>query len=211
LNVSLKDSLEIYIDGASRGNPGESAIGILIRRGKRVIKKISQSIGHATNNKAEYMALIYALQEALILKADRVRVYTDSALLYHQIQGNYKIKNPVLKNLFVQLRHLAEGFEGLEIKHIPREENKEADRLASQAISKEQAKMVAPAVPTLRRDKTAGEESPSSRGSCIPVMRDPPPSATHFGGRNSGGGFPPQIVADPALRHDSWRRREEPQ
>ena len=144
MRVPVKESLEIFIDGASQGNPGESAIGVLIRQGHRVIKEISQSIGHATNNIAEYTALIYALQEALILKAQCVRVYTDSALLYHQIQGDYKVKDPGLKNLFLQIQHLAEGFEDLEIQYIPREENKEADRLASQAISKEQAKVVAP-------------------------------------------------------------------
>ena len=80
---------EIYIDGASKGNPGESGIGVVILSGGEVIKNISSYIGKATNNVAEYTALIYALQEALVLKADDICIRTDSQLLYRQIPKNY--------------------------------------------------------------------------------------------------------------------------
>ena len=103
------------------------------------------------------MALIYGLQEALIVRADRVRVNTDSELLFHQIKGSYKIKNENLKVLHAQIKHLLNGFEKVEFKHVPREQNKKADMLATKAIKKEQAKVVAPMF-------TIGEESPSSEG-----------------------------------------------
>lgn len=149
--------LELFTDGACQGNPGAAAIGVIIKENGKVIRTISKTIGSATNNIAEYTALIYGLQEALILKADKVTVNTDSELLYQQLNGNYKIKHPNLKFLFDLVKHLAEGFKSLEIKHIPREKNQEADKLATDAIKKEQAKMVAPLF-------NFGEESPSSVG-----------------------------------------------
>ena len=114
-------------------------------------------IGKATNNIAEYTALIYALQEALVLKAEAVSVKTDSELLHHQIRGIYKVRDQNLKFLYGQIQHLKRGFRRMEIMHIPREKNQEADRLAKKAIQDEQAKMVAPML-------NIGEESPSSRG-----------------------------------------------
>lgn len=130
----LTETLEIFIDGACQGNPGEASVGVVVRRNGCVTKNISQFIGEATNNIAEYTALIYALQEALIQRADHVKINTDSALLYHQIIGDYKIKDSDLKSLWAQVDHLTKGFESFEIKYIPREQNKEADRLATQAI-----------------------------------------------------------------------------
>ena len=150
-------TLELFIDGACRGNPGQAAIGVVIKSDGRVVKQLSASIGEATNNIAEYTALIYGLQEALILRSDSVKVNTDSELLYHQITGNYKIKNPTLKFLYALVRHLLEGFKTFEIRHVRRDRNKTADDLASKAIKKEQAKMVAPVF-------CIGEESPSSAG-----------------------------------------------
>ncbi len=135
-------SLEIFIDGASRGNPGKSAVGIVVCNGKEVIKNISEFIGEATNNIAEYTALIYGLQEALILRAREITVNTDSELLFRQLQGVYKVKNLGIKKLFTQAEHLLSGFESAQIRQIPREKNRGADRLAAKAI-KEQAKVVA--------------------------------------------------------------------
>ena len=153
--------LEIFTDGACRGNPGPAGIGVVISQNGRVIKRLSKSIGPATNNLAEYTALIYALQEALILKASEIKINTDSELLYQQIKGRYKVKNEKLKNLFDQIQHLSRGFKRIDFECIPREKNREADRLAAQAvreIPKKQATMVAPA------SIVVGEESPSSAG-----------------------------------------------
>ena len=140
----MKKTLELFIDGACQGNPGEAGIGIIIFEKGRVINKISLAIGRATNNIAEYMALIYGLQEALILRADSVKINTDSQLLCNEIKGSFKIKNQNLKFLHAQIKHLMKGFKEVLIKQIPRGENKEADIWATKAIKKEQAKMVAP-------------------------------------------------------------------
>lgn len=126
----------IYSDGACSGNPGPAGVGVVIKEGENVVKEISRPIGDATNNIAEYTALIYALQEALILHADDVQVFTDSELLFKQVKGLYQVKEPGIKRLFDQLKHLMSGFQHLEIQHIPREKNKDADRLAKQAIKK---------------------------------------------------------------------------
>ena len=127
--------LIIYIDGASKGNPGEAGIGAVIEDPrKNVIKRLSKGIGLATNNAAEYYACIYALQEALILKAEILTVYTDSLLIANQIKGKFKVKNSNLKTLHSQVLHLLKGFKKIYLRHINREENKEADKLANQAL-----------------------------------------------------------------------------
>ena len=128
-------SLTIYIDGACIGNPGRAGIGIVIynEEGKK-LKEISKSIGMATNNIAEYTALIFALQEGLLLDCrEKMTVYTDSELLYKQIKGEYKVKNDNLKLLIHLAKHLITGYKIFQIEHIGRELNKLADKLASQA------------------------------------------------------------------------------
>jgi len=126
--------LEIYIDGASKGNPGPSGIGAVICRGGQTIKNISSYIGSTTNNIAEYTALIYALQEALLLKAEKITVNTDSQLLYRQIKRIYKVKSANIIRLYAQAQHLISGFKQVLINNIPREENRGADKLAAKAI-----------------------------------------------------------------------------
>ncbi len=150
--------LVINIDGASSGNPGEAGIGVVVRQDQQTVKEISKSLGIATNNVAEYTALIYALQECLIRRADEVKVITDSELVYKQMIGEYKVKNSNILPLFEQARHLLQGIKKFSIEHVLREHNKDADRLATQSIKKKQATMVAPLF-----DNT-GEESPSSTG-----------------------------------------------
>ncbi len=126
--------LEIYIDGASKGNPGPSGIGVVICKDGQTIKNISSFVGNATNNIAEYMALIYGLQESLIMHAESVKINTDSQLLYRQINKEYKIKNPNLLGLYNQAQHLFSAFKDIRINNIPRKDNKGADKLANKAI-----------------------------------------------------------------------------
>lgn len=136
--------LEIHIDGASKGNPGPASVGVIIDQDGKRIAEIAKPIGEATNNFAEYSALIVALEEAKNLNAEHLRVFTDSELLYHQLKGKYKIKSDNLKGLYKQANELARGFKKIELKHVLREENQEADKLASSVFKKEQAKVVAP-------------------------------------------------------------------
>lgn len=126
--------LEIYIDGASKGNPGHSGVGIVIYRNGQVLKTISSYIGKTTNNIAEYTALIYALEEALLLKATSLKINTDSQLLARQINRVYKVKHEGLVNLYERAVRLLSGFEKVLVNHIPREENSSADKLATEAI-----------------------------------------------------------------------------
>ena len=126
--------MEIYIDGASEGNPGPAGIGVILVQDGQVVKNISVYLGVQTNNVAEYMGLIFGLQEALILSANVVRIYTDSQLLCRQINNEYKIKSPNLIGLYSQVKHLLSAFDCAEIKHISREKNRGADKLAKKAI-----------------------------------------------------------------------------
>ncbi|MDD5155861.1 MAG: ribonuclease HI family protein [Candidatus Omnitrophica bacterium] len=134
---------EIYIDGASKGNPGHAGIGVIICQDGQVLRNISSYIGKATNNVAEYTALIYALQEALVLKAESVNINTDSQLLYRQMRRDYKVRHPLIFSLYTQARHLASAFKGFNIKQIPREDNRGADKLATRAV-KQALKKTAP-------------------------------------------------------------------
>jgi len=124
---------DIYIDGAAKGNPGPAGIGVMICHNGEVIKNIAKHIGSATNNVAEYTALIYALKESRVLDASNIKVFTDSELLYKQIRGEYKVRHENLKPLFEQIQDLLKEFSFFEIRHIRRENNRGADKLADQA------------------------------------------------------------------------------
>lgn len=126
--------VDIYIDGASKGNPGHAGVGVIICQDSRVLKNVSNYIGKATNNFAEYTALIYALEEALIIKADTIKINTDSQLLYRQIKREYKVKSPSIIGLYNQALHLISAFKEFSINYIPRKDNRGADKLATQAI-----------------------------------------------------------------------------
>ena len=131
----MSKSISIFIDGASRGNPGPSGIGIVFCDGEdKVVKKLFKFIGNATNNIAEYSALIYAMQEALIDKYDDVKVKSDSELLTKQLTGEYKVKNDNLRPYYDMFQHISRGFKKIEVISIGRESNSIADKLANKAI-----------------------------------------------------------------------------
>ncbi|NQT22979.1 MAG: ribonuclease HI family protein [Candidatus Omnitrophica bacterium] len=127
---------DVYVDGGARGNPGPAGIGtILYDEKKKKVGDFHKYIGVATNNVAEYYAVIYGLQEALFLKADEVRLFVDSELVYKQLKGEYRVKDANLKPLFELVLHLIKGLKKVEVKNIPREDNKEADKLVNKAIN----------------------------------------------------------------------------
>jgi len=137
--LSLQKGLElfVYIDGASRGNPGRAGAGIYItdREGKK-IAGIARYLGHKTNNEAEYGALLLGLQEAKGLGGQSIHVYTDSELIARQIAGIYRVKELHLRILHQKAMEMIRAFGSFEIGSIPREENQEADLLANQAIER---------------------------------------------------------------------------
>jgi ribonuclease HI len=127
--------LIICADGASIGNPGPAAIGATIKdeQGK-LVARISQRIGTTTNNQAEYRAIITALEKAINLGAKQVELNSDSELVVRQIRGEYRVKKATLKPLYHRVKQLQSQLEGFTITHIPRQQNKEADRLANMAL-----------------------------------------------------------------------------
>ena len=128
--------IEIYVDGGSRGNPGPSGVGVVVldASGKR-LKEISKYIGETTNNIAEYNALLYGLEEALILRAEEVVINLDSELVAKQLTGDYRVKDSGLKPLFERAMNMLKSFKSFEVRHIEREMNKEADKLVNRAIN----------------------------------------------------------------------------
>lgn len=129
--------LVLFVDGASRGNPGPAGIGVLIKDAKgRVIKEIEEFIGTFTNNVAEYRALIRGLDEAKTLGADAVDVRSDSDLLVSQLDGSYKVKSPDLSPLYLEANRLLRAFLHHTVQRIPRGQNAAADALANRAIDK---------------------------------------------------------------------------
>lgn len=131
----------IYIDGASKGNPGRAGAGVWITDGEgRKVSEVSRYLGHKTNNQAEYWAFLLALREAERLRGEHIQIFTDSELVERQIKGVYRVKDLGLRALHERVLQDLKTFSSFEIESIPREENKEADRLANQAIEKRMAR-----------------------------------------------------------------------
>jgi ribonuclease HI len=127
----------INTDGGARGNPGPAGIGVVFfDENQKIIGEFNQYIGSATNNTAEYKALILALQKAAVAGAQELEVRMDSELIVRQMQGRYKIKEPGLKILAAEVLKLIKKFHKVEFCHVPRELNKEADKLVNEAIDK---------------------------------------------------------------------------
>ncbi len=158
-----------YIDGASRGNPGPAAIGVVIEKDQRPLLELSQYIGNTTNNVAEYTALITAIEEALRLGGEHLFVLSDSQLLVRQMDGSYKVKNPNILSLFQRASSLSQRLKSFHIKYIERALNSQANTLAARIVKHYQSEKS-----NLRKSQSrsggrsagwaSGEESPSSAG-----------------------------------------------
>jgi ribonuclease HI len=132
----------LYADGGSRGNPGPSGCGALVRDEEgKVVVEISEFLGVATNNIAEYTGLLRALEELAKLlgpaaSGATVEVRMDSQLAVHQMNGQYKIKHPNLVPLAAKVKEQARAFKSVSFAHVYREDNKDADRLANNAMDR---------------------------------------------------------------------------
>ena len=125
----------IYTDGGSRGNPGPSALGVVVtEESGKVLKEYSHYLGEVTNNQAEYEAVIFALQKAKQLRIKEVELRVDSELIGRQLLGMYKIKDPDLQPLFIKAWNLRLDYDKVDIKIIPREQNKKADKLVNREL-----------------------------------------------------------------------------
>ncbi len=130
---AANEALRIHIDGASRGNPGEAGFGVFIEASARKTELYGY-LGAATNNVAEYKALICALRYALAADATRVEICSDSELVVRQMNGQYRVKHPGLHLLHREALGLASRLASVTFRHVPREQNREADRLANRAV-----------------------------------------------------------------------------
>ncbi len=144
------DKVIIFTDGASKGNPGEASIGVVIelpasvKSGSSAVKKeYSQYLGRATNNEAEYQAMIFALKKLKSLlgskKAEKTKVLlkSDSQLITSQLRGEFEVKEPEFFPLFIKIWNLKQGFAKVEFETIPREKNRLADKLANAVFSQD--------------------------------------------------------------------------
>ena len=125
---------QIYCDGASRSNPGDASIGVSISLDGKEIHTISREIGIATNNEAEYQALIDGLNYCIDNSINEVDVFLDSKLVIEQVNKNFKVKAKNLKEFNTQVENLIKEFKYIEFNHVYREDNKRADQLANMAL-----------------------------------------------------------------------------
>ncbi|MDE3000494.1 MAG: ribonuclease HI family protein [Gemmatimonadota bacterium] len=132
--MAPNDAITVYVDGAAKGNPGPAGVGVWLELEGVVLSEHSEYIGNATNNVAEYKALIYGLEIARRYRVTRVSVISDSELMVRQLNGEYRVKNENLLPLYRCARELAGRFDEFRIRHVSRTENRHADRLANQGI-----------------------------------------------------------------------------
>jgi probable phosphoglycerate mutase len=124
-----------YIDGGARGNPGPAGYGVVITNASgEIVAELSKYLGQRTNNFAEYSGLLAALEFTLSHNYESLNVVSDSELLVRQIRGIYKVRSPELKQLYEQARLLIGKLHDFHIEHVRREKNKQADKLANQAM-----------------------------------------------------------------------------
>lgn len=129
------NTFTIYTDGGARGNPGPAGIGVWIQDSQTGdITKIKEYIGETTNNQAEYRALLRALEKAHELGAHEVSCFLDSELIVKQMNREYRVKDKELATLFLKVWNLAALFKKITFHHVPRAQNKEADKLVNEAI-----------------------------------------------------------------------------
>ena len=147
MNKTMKHKFLIHTDGGARGNPGPAAAGFVLQGDLIGKKDGGEYLGEITNNEAEYCAVILALKKLKHLiggekaKDSRIEIRVDSELLDRQLNGEYKIKDEKIKNFFVEIWNLKTDFGEVVFKHIPREENVEADRIVNQILDRETNKL----------------------------------------------------------------------
>ncbi|HXQ89004.1 MAG TPA: ribonuclease HI family protein [Solirubrobacterales bacterium] len=125
----------VNVDGGARGNPGPAAIGVVVRDGDgAVLEEVGEKIGEATNNVAEYRALLRGIELAAAHGAGELELIGDSELVVRQVEGRYKVKNAGMKDLHAEVKKALAGFDSWSIRHVRRAENADADRLVNEAL-----------------------------------------------------------------------------
>jgi ribonuclease HI len=125
----------VNVDGGARGNPGPAAIGVVVRDGNgELLEKLGEKIGTATNNVAEYRALLKGIELAAAHGATDLELIGDSELVVRQVEGRYKVKNAGMKELHAEVKKALRDFDSWSIRHVRRAENADADRLVNEAL-----------------------------------------------------------------------------
>jgi len=125
----------VHVDGGARGNPGPAAIGVVVSGpGGEVLEEVSEPIGVATNNVAEYRALLRGLERAHALGAREVEIVNDSELVARQVSGAYKVKHPAMKPLHAEAMAALREFDSWRVRSVPRADNARADELVNEAL-----------------------------------------------------------------------------
>lgn len=132
--LNIQTTAILSVDGAARGNPGPAGAGIVLKTGDGRVHRVGEYLGKATNNIAEYKALLTGVRKAAELGVSELQVRSDSELVVKQLNGIYKVKNPQLQELYFSVIKSISCFKKITFTHVPREENKEADRMANLAI-----------------------------------------------------------------------------
>ena len=166
--------IHAHCDGGARGNPGPAGYGALVQDDAgAVIAELSEFLGMRTNNYAEYAGLLGCLQYAIDQNHRRLKVVSDSELMVKQIQGKYQVKSPDLKPLFEEAKRRIAKLDGFEISHALRHKNKEADRLANEAMDR-----------GMKRPATGGQAAPAPvKATPYPTKAEAPPIPISFGSR----------------------------
>lgn len=137
----MSDKATLHVDGASRGNPGPAAFAYVIARPGLPPAEYAQTLGSATNNVAEYTALIRGLKAAADLGLKHLTVYSDSELVVRQMSGDYRVKHPDLRPLYLEAKEMLKEFASVTIAHIRREDNSRADALCNEALDAQPRKV----------------------------------------------------------------------
>jgi ribonuclease HI len=125
----------VNVDGGARGNPGPAAVGVVVQdAGGEVLEEVAERIGSATNNVAEYRALLLGIERARELGASELELIGDSELIVRQVKGEYKVKDAGLRELHAEVKRALAPFESWSIRHVRRESNADADRLVNEAL-----------------------------------------------------------------------------
>ncbi|MGH7194241.1 MAG: ribonuclease HI family protein, partial [Candidatus Saccharimonadales bacterium] len=174
----MDETLTIEFDGGSRGNPGPAGIGVVLRAGDGTpLVTLGRFIGRATNNVAEYRALITGLEKAKELGAKKINIRGDSELIIKQMRGEYRVKNPDMKVLYDQAQHLYHQFDEARIEHNYRHKNMLADRLANLAMDRKadvtDAEEEAPIDAPAPAEPKAGDQFTCLRCGCSIELRQP--------------------------------------
>lgn len=190
------DNLHIHIDGGSRGNPGPSAAGVVFRDADKdlTLYEAGHWIGRATNNFAEYTALLTAVKLALPLKPRQTLIHSDSELMVKQINGEYRVKSADLKPLHAQALALLRQLGSWKIKHVYREKNARADELANKSMDAGRTIIDSPLVNLDAPNAAAPTTANTEKNTPIPALFEPAENARAAAPKNTA---PPSAPSGP--------------